>query len=233
MLTAFLIRTAIVLASIGHALQSKKARNALPDAGPPPETRAEAVRRVLKHLQRKTIAEMGEGEAAVIIGTVVGESTLTSPFTGAPCVGYHLRIRANLFEQFLQYRQLHDEARCASFVVRDATGWIAVDAQGLELAITGTTGVLVDPPHPRPIMMRVPPFSHLPVIVDEGVLMPGMDVLVCGVVSRDQLAASDYRNGTSQLILRASATFPLVASTDDDLFVEALRPIAPEELHRR
>jgi hypothetical protein len=43
-----------------HGLRTiwKKAPLVLPPPGPPPEDRAEAVRRVLKHLQRKTIAEL-------------------------------------------------------------------------------------------------------------------------------------------------------------------------------
>jgi hypothetical protein len=51
------------------------------------------------------------------------------------------------------------------------------------------------------------------------------------VLTREKLA-SDYRDGDSQLVFRASATFPLVASTDRDLLRQGDRPIAPAELRR-
>ncbi len=234
MLTFILIGAALLLAAAARALPNIMRRE-LPAAGPPPESRGEAVRRVLKHLERKTIAELADGEAAVVVGTVSGidgVQPMAAPYSGAPCLGYHLRIHANLLEQILVRRQLHDEARCVAFCVRDATGVIAVDAQGLELAITATTPQLIAPPHPRSVVARIPAYSHLPVVVEEGVLQPGVAVLVCGVVSRE-LTATDYRDGKANLMLRASVTFPLVASTDADLFVESDRPIAPAELHRR
>src|SRR5262245_26085289 len=83
--------------------------------GPPPEDRGEAVRRVLKHLQRKTIAELEEGTAGVIIGTVhaiESVAPLRSPWGGIDCLGYHLDIRsAQLDEQRWRFPQLFEEAR--------------------------------------------------------------------------------------------------------------------------
>lgn len=208
----------------------------LPAAGPPPEDRGEAVRRVLKHLQRKTIAEIREGDAAVIIGTVHsldGVATIESPIGGHACLGYHVDIRSAVFDQYMRLRQLHDEARGTLIEVRDATGSVLVDPQGLELAITDQRAQMRHPPHPPQIVRRIPTWAHhLPVTVEEGLLQPGARILVCGVVARE-LAATDYRDGEHRLVLRASATFPLVASTDRDLFDPGDRPIAPEELRRR
>ena len=183
---------------------------------------------MLKHIERKTIAELAEGEGAVIIGTVIGEATMRSPISGVSCIGYHVRIHDQGFEP----RQLHDEARCGAFAVQDTTGTIAVDVTGLELAMTSPLPRFMAPPHPNAVGVRVPAYYHLPLVLDECVLLAGMRVLVCGVVTRE-VTATDYRDGRTNLRLRASATFPLVASTDADLFVVPDRPIAPQELHRR
>ncbi len=235
MLTLYFIG-AVVSAVCVAAVAKRKQPKGLPAAGPPPEDRGEAVRRVLKHLQRKSIGEIREGEAAVMVGTVLaidGIQPLAAPISGRPCLGYHLDIRLGILDERMRFRQLHEEARCTSFRVVDDTGAsITVDADGLELAITDTPATLWPPPHPPALTQRIGYLVRLPITVEEGLLHPGMRVLVCGVVSRE-LAASDYRDGAPQLILRASATFPLVASTDADLFAEANRPIAPEELHRR
>ena len=227
MLTVIVIAAAIAVAAIARTLPTRIPK-ALPPAGPPPQSRTEAVRRVLKHIERKTIAELAEGEGAVIIGTVIGEATMVSPISGVSCIGYHLRIH----DASIERRQLHDEARCGAFTVRDDTGTIAVDVTGLELAMTSTQPSFIYPPPPQAVAVRVPAYYHLPLVVEESVLLAGMRVLVCGVVTRE-VAATDYRDGRTNLRLQASATFPLVASTDADLFVVADRPIAPEELHRR
>ncbi len=209
----------------------------LPLPGEPPADRGEAVRRVLKHLQRKSIGELTEGNAGVVVGTVhalEGVEWLVAPISATPCLGYHLDIRrAWLDVNSPVLRQLHDEARCVRFEVRDETGSVLVDPEGLELAITDGPIGRWDPPLPPEVHSRVPPlYATSPVTVEEGLLLPGARILVCGVVARDAIA-SDYRDGKTHLVLRASATFPLVASTDADLLTQGERPIAPEELHRR
>ncbi|HUS30246.1 MAG TPA: hypothetical protein VMZ53_17180 [Kofleriaceae bacterium] len=217
------------------ALRPRRDRNALPPAGGPPEDRGEAVRRVLKHLQRKAIVDVQEGTAAVIVGTVhavPGIEPIVSPITNESCLGYHVDIRSAVFDEHMRLRQLKDEAACTAFEVRDETGAIRIDPAGLELAITDTAAVLRYPQHPPEIRQRIPGWAfHLPITVEVGVLQPGMRVLVCGVAARE-LTPTDYRDGTPALLLRASATFPLVASTDADLFHPGDRPISPEELHR-
>lgn len=208
----------------------------LPIAGPAPEDRGEAVRRVLKHLQRRTIAELEEGTAAVVVGTVVaipGVAALRSPAHDVECLGYHLDIRDSELDASLRFAQLHEDARCVAIEVHDETGAIRVDPRGLELAITDAPIVLRVPPHPPALLLRLPPGAHVRgVTLEEGVLLAGMRILVCGLVARE-LDASQYRDGQPTLVLRASATFPLVASCDADLFVATTRPIAPEELRTR
>jgi hypothetical protein len=235
------VLTILLLSSIAGvtafiAIRRPRARPGLPPPGPPPEDRGEAVRRVLKHLQRKTIAEIKEGDAAVIIGTVhalPGVATLVAPISAASCLGYHLDIRSAVFDQYMRLRQLHDDARCTLIEVRDETGSVLVDPQGLELAITDQPALMWHPPFPPHVLQRIPRGTyHLPVTVEEGLLQPGAKILVCGVAARE-LAATDYRDGEQRLVLRASATFPLVASTDRDLFEPGDRLIAPEELRRR
>jgi hypothetical protein len=214
----------------------KRKPHALPKPGGPPEDRGEAVRRVLKHLQRKKIADVEEGTAAVIVGTVhaiPGIAPIVSPITSTSCLGYHVDIRSAVFDEFMRLRQLKDEAACTAFEVRDDTGAIRVDPKSLELAITDAPAMLRYPAHPSVVLARIPGWAyHLPITIEEGLLQPGMRVLVCGVAARE-LAPTDYRDGVPALLLRASTTFPLVASTDPDLLNPGERPIAPEELYRK
>lgn len=205
----------------------------LPKPGPPPETRAEAVRRVLKHLARKSIGELEEGTAAVIVGTVypiAGIAPLRSPATDTACLGYHLEVRDSRLDANLRFRQLYDEARCVAIEVRDDTGTVRVNPTGLELAITHFPAELHHPPHPPWLAARVSPFHRfVAVTIEEGLVQPGSRILVCGLVARE-LDATDYRDGKPALVFRASATFPLVASSNPNLFTPTTRPIAPEEL---
>lgn len=210
-------------------------RKALPPPGEPPRDRGEAVRRVLKHLQRRTIAELGDGTAAVVAGTVraiQGVSLLRAPFTGSECIGYHLDVRAARLEHGIHFPQLREEARCVSFEVVDATGTLLVHAEGLELAVTDGPIGTWHPPLPLHVSALVPAYHYYPVTVEEGLLLEGAQVLVCGVAVREA-AASDYRDGAQRLVMRATSTFPLVASSDADLFKATDRPIAPEELRSR
>lgn len=220
-----------VLGYIAKSLRDRPSKTKpLPPAGGQPQDRAEAVRRVLKHLERKTIAELTEGTAAVIEGTVRAGSALAlvSPYAGRPCVGYHLDVRRAWMDNFT-FHQVYEEARCGDFEIEDATGIIRVSGSGLELAITDGPFVYADPCPPQ-LRGRV----HVvgPLTIEEGVLVPGDKVLVCGVVMTE-LAATDYRDGKPVYTLRATPSFPLVASSDRDLFLPGDRPIAPEELHRR
>lgn len=199
----------------------------------PPETRGEKVRRVLKHVRRSSIATLQEGDAAVIEGYVRAlprSGPLTSPLAHAPCLGFHLDVR--LLAGDWRVIQLHEVARCVDFEIVDQTGAMVVSAQGLELAITRAPEHHLEPPYAPEIAAFIPQMYHYhPVTMEEGLLVPGMRILVCGVATRE-LTATDYRDGGSRLVLRASQTFPLVASTDEDLFTPGDRPFAPEELRR-
>lgn len=224
---------------LGYLVSSLRGRSRpkppkpLPMPGGAPHNRAEAVRRVLKHLQRKTIAEVAEGTAAVLEGTVRAlphVQPLVAPSSGASCIGYHLDLRAGWIQHAIDFDQLHEEARCTDFELEDATGIIQVSGEGLELAISDGPFQFwhQTPPH---LAARIP--HHVGAMtVEEGLVTPGVRILVCGVVTAD-LAASDYRDGKPVYTVRATASFPLVASTDRDLFLPGNRPIAPEELHRR
>jgi len=213
-----------------------KGPKALPPPGGPPENRGEAVRRVLKHLQRSTIAQLEEGRASVIVGKVVaiaGVAPLRSPLSNTECLGFHIDVRVADLDQYLRLPQLNDLARIVEIDVQDETGTVRVSAEGLELAITDGPIGRWNPPFPLALLPLLPlEHQRTPVTVEEGLLHPGMTILVCGVAVRER-SATDYRDGASHLVLRASATFPLVASTDQDLLVPGDRPIAAEELHRR
>lgn len=75
----------------------------------PPHDRAEAVRRVLKHLQRKTIAELEEGVAAVVVGRVraiPAIAPIVSPVSGIRCLGYHVDARRLRFDSTYDLPQI-------------------------------------------------------------------------------------------------------------------------------
>jgi len=218
------------------AAQVRAARKALPAPGEPLRDRGEAVRRVLKHIQRKTSKELEDGTAAVIQGTaraIPGVPLLRSPLMGIECIGYHLDIRATHLAIGFLVPQLREEARCVPFDLEDEHGTLRVSADGLELAITDGPIGRWSPPLPPEIAALLPPQYHYwPVTVEEGVLLPGAPVLVCGVAVTE-LAATDYRDGAPHRVLRSTSTFPLVASSDADLFRMTERPILPEELRKR
>lgn len=205
-------------------------RKPLPAGAGQPRDRAEAVRRILKHLERKTIAELTEGAAAVIDGTVriYSAQLLLSPYAGKPCIGYHLDVRNAWMEDFT-FRQLYEEARCGDFEIEDDTGVIRVSGHSLDLAITDGPFLILEQVAPQ-LASRI--HAQGSVTIEEGLLLPGARVLVCGVVT-SELSATDYRDGKPVYTLRATPSFPLVASTDADLFFPGDRPIAPEELHKR
>lgn len=219
-----------------HARSAAKgSKRALPMPGEAPRDRGEAVRRVLKHLQRKTSNELEDGTAAVVQGTaraIPGVPLLRSPLMGIECIGYHLDIRMSILSGY-EFPQIREEARCVSFDLEDAHGTLRVSAEGLELAITDGPIGRWSPPLPLEIAALLPPQYHYSsVTVEEGVLLPGSPVLVCGVAVT-QLAATDYRDGAHIRVMRATATFPLVASSDHDLFEMSERPVLPEELRTR
>jgi hypothetical protein len=205
-------------------------------SGALPEDRGESVRRLLKHLQRRSIAELAEGDAAVIVGTVralPGVALLRSPVSNTECLGFHVDVRSGELDTFLRFRQLQEIAQMVDIAVDDETGTVQVRAEGLELAITDGPIGRWHPPLPPPIAALVPTRFHgHPVTVEEGLLQPGAKILVCGVVMHER-SATGYRDGGTVLVLRATQTFPLVASTDPDLLVPGERPIEPGELHRR
>ncbi len=214
---------------------ARESRRALPRPGDAPRDRGEAVRRVIKHLQRKATNELADGTAAVVEGVaraIPGVPLLRSPLMGLECIGYHLDIRATHLDGY-HFPQLREEARCVAFDLQDAHGTLRVSAEGLEIAITDGPIGRWNPPLPPQIAALLPPqYQYWPVTVEEGVLLPDAPVLVCGVAVTE-LTATDYRDGAHSRVMRATATFPLVASTDADLFKVTERPILPEELHKR
>ena len=209
----------------------RRSRKALPPGAGPAE-RTENVRRILKHLVRSSIASVTDGAAAVIHGHVAGQAGLVAPLSGAPCIGYHVWIRASGVA--VDRTLLHDRAACGDFTVRDASGTVAVRGAGLELAITHAPVMIYALPFPGWLVALLPRTIDSPMVeVAEGLLKPGDEVLVCGVAATERRTDDNYRDGTTvSTSLQATPTFPLVASTDDDLVMQGNRPIDPEELPR-
>lgn len=217
----------IALVGIGIANAVRRHSTELPP-GAGPSDRPEGVRRMLKHLVRGTVATLADGTATVIHGRVSGQPAERGPLSGTPCLGFHVSIRTLMLDGTL----LHDHARCGDFVLRDDTGEVAVRGRGLDLAITKVEPTRFDAPYP-PWLAQLLPRYHIPAVeVREGLLLPGELALVCGTaaVERD---VDNYRDGATLLVeLRATPTFPLVASTDYDLVTQGDRPIDPAELPR-
>jgi hypothetical protein len=196
---------------------------------PAPHTvsRSEAVRRVLRHIARRPIAEVADGDAAVVRGAAVAsDEPLVAPLSGRSCIGYHVLIREQMFGDVVV-----DHARCGRFSVVDDTGEALVSAEGLELAAIEAPPLVLVPPTPPAFARWVPPpwrGHHL--VLTEGVLVPGAQVAVCGVMTTAIGAGDMYREGSARRLLISSPTFPLVASPDRDLEVPSPKPRRPEEL---
>lgn len=188
----------------------------------------EAVRRVLRHIARRSIRDLTEGEAAVVRGTAIAiADPLIAPLTGRRCIGYHLRILD------VDGAVVVDRARCAAFVVADDTGEIAVRGEGLEFAAVDVPMATNIPPLPVQLQRLVPTALHDQLVhYTEGVLLPGAPVGVCGVLHTPVIAGDLYREAKVRRELVASPTFPLVASSDPDLAVPSPRPVRPEDLRR-
>ncbi len=154
--------------------------------------------------------------------------SLRAPLSNLPCLGFHFSIRTATLEQTL----LYDHARCGDFTLADATGEVPVRGDGLELAITRFEGTRYDAPFPHWLVPLLPRYYIPAVEVREGYLMPGDEVLVCGVAAIER-GIDNYRDGETVTVeLRATTMFPLVASTDRDLVIQGDRPIDPAELPR-
>jgi hypothetical protein len=193
----------------------------------PAVSRSEAVRRVLRHIARRPIAEVADADAAVVRGAAVAvDEPLVAPLSGRSCIGYHVLIRDSLLGETVV-----DHARCGRFTVVDSTAEVLVSAEGLELAATEAPPMHLSPPLPPAIAAWVPPSwrSHN-LVLTEGVLVEGAQVAACGVMQMTIAAGGMYRDGRAQRVLIASPTFPLVASPDRDLEAPSPRPVRPEEL---
>jgi hypothetical protein len=193
-----------------------------------PVPRHEAVRRILRHIARRSIRDLVEGEAAVVRGTAIAiADPLIAPLTGRPCIGYHLQILS------FDGEVLVDRAGCTAFAVADDTGEIAVRAEGLEFAAIEAPMVTALWPPPLHIRNLIPAAQHGHVrYYTEGVLLPGASVGVCGVLYTPVIAGDLYREAKVRRELIASPMFPLVASSDSDLAVPSPRPVRPEDLRR-
>lgn len=225
------VLSVVVVASswIGLKAVGKTAAKALP---PEPVDRAEKVRRVLKHVTRKKIGELLEGEAAVLIGVaqpLPGAVPLTSPLQQQPCIAYHVEQRATDLTQTL----VHENASCSDFLLRDDSGEVLVRGMKLDFAVAIGPWVerLLRDANGHTMLHR------------EALLLPGAEVAVCGALVMRSLPASgnhertlgtesDYRESNHRMELVATPTFPAVASTDDDLIIPPDQQISPAQLRR-
>ena len=207
-----------IFALIRQVASKPKGARALP-APPAPEDRAEKVRRVLKHVTRKKINELVEGEAAVVIGVaqpLPNSVPLTSPMNQQPCIAYHVEQRApETFNSLLQ-----ENANCSDFLLRDDTSEVLV--RGLQLDFAVAAGPWVE--------RYVPDATGQNRLHREALLLPGAEVSVCGAVVLRSIASADYRDSQHQMEIVATPTFPAVASTDDDLIAPPREQISPAQL---
>ncbi len=203
----------------GEQIAAQRRHLTLLPVAPPPIDRAEQVRRVLKHVTRKKINELVEGEAAVVIGVahpLPDSVPLTSPIMQQPCIAYHVEQRApETFNSLLQ-----ENANCSDFLLRDDTGEVLV--RGLQLDFAVAVGPWVE----RYVLDAA---GHHR-LHREALLLPGAEVSVCAAVVLRSIAASDYRESNHRMELVATPTFPAVASTDDDLIIAPREQISPAQL---
>ncbi|HEY4182901.1 MAG TPA: hypothetical protein VGM90_39025 [Kofleriaceae bacterium] len=193
-----------------------------------PAARTEYARRLLKHVERKTIAQLEEGQAAVVVGkarAIPGVALLYAPIHGVDVIAVNTRVEAN------RGVELGDRWACVDFDLVDASGSIRVQGAGVDVAIVNNVAYTTDGQKlpPEMVLARA---RNTDAVGTEGIIRDGTDVLVLGQVSLDR-TITDYRDGGQLRILRATESFPVALSCDADLFVRGDHVLTMEDVIRR
>ncbi|CAN5829358.1 hypothetical protein BH11MYX2_BH11MYX2_22790 [soil metagenome] len=188
-------------------------------------TRTELTRRLLRNVERRRIADLREGQAAVIRGRVRAIPTVPlihAPMRRMPVIAVNTRL---IDTEDVEILEAH---ACTDFELVDETGSIRVEARGADVSITHGPMMPFDrtqiPPHWVPVCSTLLTLSGT-----EGVIVDGTEVVVLGMVAV-QMGATDYRDGNVQRVLRATGSIPVTLSSDTDTFQPSGKSFTVEQI---
>jgi len=196
-----------------------------------PETREQMVVRVLRHLQRNSIARFPLGPGATR-GRITNIATpLASPLTKMPCAAFSVTAFWQRGEQWLP---LVAEQASSEFEMADRTGAARVDAHAADVALTWSHNVhVIDGASVLPAALALlerhgyrP--AGVPLLFSEYVLKPGDEVAVCGIGGREPDPASEA--APWRLVIRPSVEFPLALSNLPSAIDESGQRIRPRDV---
>jgi hypothetical protein len=178
-------------------------------------TRTELARRLLRNVERRRIADLRDGQAAVIRGRVralPNVPLMIAPMRKMPVIGVNTRL---IDSEEVEILEAH---ACTDFELVDETGSIRVEGAGADLSIRRVPFMPFDrnaiPPHWVPVCSTMLHLSGT-----EGVIVDGTEVVVLGMVNMQmQMGVGDYRDGAVQRVLRAPGSIPVTISSDPDTF---------------
>ncbi len=105
-------------------------------------TSAKRFLRLQASLPTSKIKSLAKGIVEVE-GTLIMKEPLSSPVDHEICIGYYYTIEDidRDSDGKLSYRTIHRETRCNPFSIKDETGTIDIEPEGIELVLLGETNV--------------------------------------------------------------------------------------------
>ncbi|HEY4182900.1 MAG TPA: hypothetical protein VGM90_39020 [Kofleriaceae bacterium] len=176
-------------------------------------TRTELARRLLRNVERRRIADLRDGQAAVIRGrarAIQNVPPIHAPMRRMPVIGVNTRL---IDSEDVEILEAH---ACTDFELVDETGSIRVEGAGADLSIRRVPYMPFDrnaiPPAWVPVCSTMLNLSGT-----EGVIVDGTEVVVLGMMNM-RMGATDYRDGNVERVLRAPGSIPVTISSDPDTF---------------
>ncbi|MDG4651933.1 E3 ubiquitin ligase family protein [Chryseobacterium arthrosphaerae] len=105
-------------------------------------TSAKRFLRLQASLPTSKIKSLAKGIVEVE-GTLIMKEPLSSPVDHEICIGYYYTIEDidRDSDGKLSYRTIHRETRCNPFTIKDETGTIDIEPEGIELVLLGETNI--------------------------------------------------------------------------------------------
>jgi hypothetical protein len=186
------------------------------------------LRRLLRRAERVPIAEVGDGQLARVVGSVMARETIEAPLSGRPCVYFEVVIMARVGPR---WRGVFREARGVRFAVDDGSGRALIDpaGAGVSLVKDHSSGSWIFPTRGSTEAAYLARhdldgrFAYDRLRYREGIIEVGETVAVLGrgVREPDREGASEmrgYRDAAPTVLrLGGSARAPILISDDPDV----------------
>jgi hypothetical protein len=218
------IQLTVIVVFFGGALIMSQVRKMKRRSKP---TRTELTRRLLRNVERRRVADLRDGQAAVIRGRVralPNVPPIHAPMRRMPVIGVNTRL---IDSEDVEILEAH---ACTDFELYDETGSIRVEARGADLSITHSPMIDFDRPSIPPSWVPVCS-TMLNLRGTEGVIVDGTEVVVLGMVTA-HVGATNYRDGAIERVLRAPGSIPVTLSSDPDTFHPSGKVYTVEQIMR-